>query len=81
MVTKTSSTRGAAQDAIDAGAGILRLEPCWVPRSFMIPGRRLKLHPDDLYALGGAPRRHQRAMVLLDDERLERARARRPTKG
>ena len=52
MVTKTSSTRGAAQDAIDAGAGILRLEPCWVPRTFMIPGRRLRLHPDDLYALG-----------------------------
>ncbi|HLX42651.1 MAG TPA: hypothetical protein VKR43_04420 [Bryobacteraceae bacterium] len=41
------------QDAIDAGGGILRLEPCWVPRSFMIPGRRLKLHPDDLYAFGG----------------------------
>ncbi len=40
------------QDAIDAGAGILRLEPCWVPRTFMIPGRRLRLHPDDLYALG-----------------------------
>jgi hypothetical protein len=41
------------QDAIGAGAGILRLEPCWVPRTFMLPGRRLKLHPDDLYALGG----------------------------
>jgi len=40
-------------DAIDSGAGILRLEPCWVPRSFLIPGRRLKLHPDDLYAFGG----------------------------
>ncbi|HTJ29399.1 MAG TPA: hypothetical protein VL346_02810 [Acidobacteriaceae bacterium] len=24
-----------------------------MPRSFMIPGRRLKLHPDDLYAFGG----------------------------
>src|SRR6187455_3532607 len=45
-------TRKQIQDAIDAGAGILRLEPCWVPRSFMIPGRRLKLHPDDLYACG-----------------------------
>ena len=52
MATKVSSTRAAAQDAIDAGAGILRLEPCWVPRTFMIPGRRLRLHPDDLYALG-----------------------------
>jgi hypothetical protein len=39
--------------AIDAGAGILRLEPCWVPRAFLVPGRRLRLHPDDLYAFGG----------------------------
>ena len=38
---------------IDAGSGVLRLEPSWVPRTFMLPGRRLKLHPDDLYALGG----------------------------
>jgi hypothetical protein len=41
------------REAIDAGAGVLRLEPAWVPRTFMIPGRRLRLHPDDLYALGG----------------------------
>ena len=53
MTTKTIANRTASQDAIGAGAGILRLEPCWVPRTFMIPGRRLKLHPDDLYALGG----------------------------
>jgi hypothetical protein len=46
-------TRATVQDAIDAGSGILRLEPAWVPRTFMLPGRRLKLHPDDLYALGG----------------------------
>ncbi len=52
MALKTSSTRSATQDAIDAGSGILRLEPCWVPRTFMVPGRRLRLHPDDLYALG-----------------------------
>src|SRR3981189_3369658 len=45
--------RSSVQEAIDAGRGILRLEPCWVPRSFLIPGRRLKLHPDDLYAFGG----------------------------
>lgn len=32
--------------------GVFRLAPNWVPRSFMIPGRRLKLHPDDLYAYG-----------------------------
>src|SRR5712692_145187 len=45
--------RRTVQDAIDAGSGMLRLEPAWVPRTFMIPGRRLRLHPDDLYALGG----------------------------
>ena len=45
--------RSTVQEAIDAGSGVLRLEPSWVPRTFMLPGRRLKLHPDDLYALGG----------------------------
>src|SRR5215467_3466599 len=45
--------RSRMREAIGAGGGILRLEPCWVPRSFMIPGRRLRLHPDDLYAFGG----------------------------
>jgi hypothetical protein len=45
--------RSQVEHAIHAGAGILRLEPCWVPRSFMIPGRRLRLHPDDYYAFGG----------------------------
>jgi hypothetical protein len=45
--------RSQIKDAIGAGGGMLRLEPSWVPRSFMIPGERLKLHPNDLYALGG----------------------------
>jgi hypothetical protein len=45
-------SRADVQEAVNAGEGILRLEPCWVPRSFMIPGRRLKLHPDDLYSFG-----------------------------
>ena len=44
--------RATVQEAVEAGKGVLRLEPCWVPRSFMIPGRQLKLHPDDLYAFG-----------------------------
>ena len=44
--------RATVQEAVNAGRGVLRLEPSWVPRSFMIPGRRLKLHPDDLYAFG-----------------------------
>src|ERR1700675_4596484 len=45
--------RSEVKNTVDTGSGILRLRPCWVPRSFMIPGRRLKLHPDDLYAFGG----------------------------
>ena len=32
--------------------GLLRLAPAWVPRSFLQPGLRLKLHPDDTYAYG-----------------------------
>jgi hypothetical protein len=40
--------------ALESGGGIVRLMPAWVPRSFCVPGRRLRLHPDDLYALGGA---------------------------
>jgi len=42
-----------ASKALEEGEGILRLAPNWVPRSFCIPGRRIKLHPDDYYALGG----------------------------
>lgn len=44
----------SAQQAFDQGRGILRLAPTWVPRSFCVPGRRIKLHPDDYYVLGGA---------------------------
>ena len=47
------SLRVKSERAIEQGQGILRLTPTWVPRSFCIPGRRIKLHPDDYYALGG----------------------------
>ncbi len=40
------------KNALDKGKGIFRLCPTWVPRAFCIPGRRLKLHPDDYYAFG-----------------------------
>ena len=40
------------EQALQQGEGIVRLAPCWVPRSFLMPGGRLKLHPSDLYALG-----------------------------
>lgn len=38
--------------ALEEGQGLLRLTPTWVPRSFLHPGRRIKLHPSDLYAYG-----------------------------
>ncbi len=38
--------------ALEKGEGVLRLFPNWVPRAFCIPGRRLKLHPDDYYSFG-----------------------------
>jgi hypothetical protein len=46
-------TNSSIQNAIEQGKGILRLAPTWVPRSFCVPGRRIKLHPDDYYILGG----------------------------
>lgn len=50
---ETTSTVSLAEKALEQGKGILRLTPTWVPRSFCVPGRRIKLHPDDYYVLGG----------------------------
>jgi hypothetical protein len=46
------SNTALVKEALAAGEGIVRLAPCWVPRSFLMPGGRLKLDPRDLYALG-----------------------------
>src|SRR5580704_4631270 len=40
------------KEALAASEGIVRLAPSWVPRTFVMPGGRLKLDPRDLYALG-----------------------------
>ncbi len=50
-MSKTSVEK-QARAALDANDGILRLAPTWVPRSFLMPGGRLKLAKQDLYALG-----------------------------
>ena len=42
-----TSVAGVLDSALDAGGGLLRLTPTWVPRSFLHPGRRIKLHPHD----------------------------------
>ena len=51
-LTNSSNVRKSTEAALAAGGGLLRLAPCWVPRSFLQPGKRLKLHPADLYAFG-----------------------------
>ncbi|MDE0938403.1 MAG: hypothetical protein OSA43_00450 [Pirellulales bacterium] len=38
--------------ALEKGEGLLRLAPTWVPRSFLHPGKRIKLAPGDWYAYG-----------------------------
>ena len=40
------------EKAMEAGEGLLRLTPTWVPRSFLHPGKRIKLHPDHWYSYG-----------------------------
>jgi hypothetical protein len=52
LKTVTGNVRKAAGAAMEKSGGLLRLAPCWVPRSFLQPGKRLKLNPDDLYAFG-----------------------------
>ncbi len=51
-VVKSDNVAKILDRAWSAGQGILRLTPTWVPRSFLHPGRRIRLHPDDYYALG-----------------------------
>jgi hypothetical protein len=52
LKTATKNIRSLTEAALQESEGLLRLAPCWVPRSFLQPGKRLKLHPDDLYAYG-----------------------------
>ncbi|HHW00479.1 MAG TPA: hypothetical protein GXX36_13100 [Clostridiaceae bacterium] len=40
------------RETFEKNEGILRLIPVFVPRRFSKAGRRLRLHPDDYYALG-----------------------------
>jgi hypothetical protein len=51
-ILSSDNVAAALDRALDSGQGLLRLTPTWVPRSFLHPGRRIRLHPDDLYAYG-----------------------------
>src|SRR4051812_3939198 len=52
LKTVSSNVRSLVESSLDKNKGLLRLAPCWVPRSFLQPGKRLKLDPKDLYAFG-----------------------------
>src|SRR5207302_497604 len=54
LKTITANTRSKVEGQLSATGGLLRLAPNWVPRSFLQPGLRLKLHPDDTYAYGAS---------------------------
>ena len=49
-IKKNTAAKVAAE--LSRTGGLLRLAPAWVPRSFLQPGLRIKLHPDDTYAYG-----------------------------
>jgi hypothetical protein len=49
---RINNSAGFMDSAIEAGGGVLRLTPTWVPRSFLMPGKRIKLAPQDYYAMG-----------------------------
>ncbi|HKD37384.1 MAG TPA: hypothetical protein VKB78_11305, partial [Pirellulales bacterium] len=51
-ITSKDNVGSLLSRAIDAGNGLLRLTPTWVPRSFLHPGKRIKLAPTDWYAFG-----------------------------
>lgn len=44
--------RTLMREILQQGQGVLRLAPTWVPRPFNRPGHRLRLHPDDTFAMG-----------------------------
>ena len=52
LKTVKASTKSLAEGELSRTGGLLRLAPAWVPRSFLQPGLRIKLHPDDTYAYG-----------------------------
>lgn len=50
MISESKNIR----ETFEKGEGILKLAPVFVPRRFSSPGKRLRLHPDDYFALGTA---------------------------
>ncbi len=52
LSTTSKNLKALVDGHLEDTGGLLRLSPTWVPRSFLQPGLRIKLHPDDTYAYG-----------------------------
>jgi hypothetical protein len=52
LTTLNTTLKAHVEGALEDTGGLLRLAPAWVPRSFLQPGLRIKLHPSDTYAYG-----------------------------
>ena len=46
------SEKNLYKKTLEKGQGVLQMAPTWVPRPFNRPGHRIRLHPDDYYAMG-----------------------------
>lgn len=68
---RVTSKASGMERALEAGAGIVRLAPAWVPRAFCTPGRRIRLHPDDYFPFeqnrGGIDERWLASAVRADN--------------
>lgn len=51
-VVSSDNVREILDLALNAGEGLLRLSPTWVPRSFLHPGKRIRLNPKHYYSYG-----------------------------
>ena len=58
-LVKQDNIGAILQRALDAGEGLLRLTPTWVPRSFLHPGQADQAAPRRLVRLRGTSRRHR----------------------
>jgi hypothetical protein len=71
LYSRVVSSMSGMDRALDAGDGIVRLAPAWVPRAFCTPGRRLRLHPDDYFPFeqgrGGIDERWLSSAVRADN--------------
>jgi hypothetical protein len=66
-----TSSSEAFDRALNAGGGVVRLAPTWVPRAFCTPGRRIRLHPDDYFPFqqtrGGVDERWLASSIRADN--------------